>query len=54
MCNIEQVIEHSQHVGLHSLGFPKNAMMTLVPIEFPSNLKYSLVRFYAQYGSKTF
>lgn len=31
----EQTIEQSQDVGLHRLGFPKNAMMTLAPIEFP-------------------
>lgn len=54
MCSIEQTKEHSQPVGLHRLGFPKNAMMTLAPIEFLSNLKYSLMRFNAQYGSKTF
>lgn len=47
-------IEHSQHVGLHRLGFPKNVMITLASVEFPPNLKYSLVRLYAQYAARPF
>ena len=35
ICSFDQVIEGSQHIGLHKLGISKNTLMTLAPVELP-------------------